>query len=292
MNIELTRTFTPTYQDGGLERRYTEDLITIFKATGTQALEGLEEFRSRTTKLENDYGKYAYILCLSYYERIAHINATERDETNQWKWRSKGLLKQLRAGLQELGFKKENVSKLIGAAEYESSIKLNMFHERSGKARPNMKKELDWIQSFPISSRYILSLMSEEGRAKAKSYASDTTAWDSKTDTYVSKPLTKRVLEDIKSSYPKNKEGGQGSGGRTNRSLRPCSDDPYSIDEELIEGQVQIQEKFLYYMERLDMDDAFVNQVFRERLNSNSNTVETLKSWLPNRIKPTLSTIH
>ena len=291
MNIELTRTFTPTYQDGGLDRRYAEDLITIFKATGTEALEGLQEFRSRTTKLENDYGKYAYILCLSFYKRIAHINATERDETNQWKWRSKGLLKQLREGLQELGFKKENVSKLIGAAEYESSIELNMFHEKTGKFKPSIKKELDWFQSFPISSRYILTLMSEEGRAKAKSYASDTTAWDSKTDTYVSKPLTKRVLEDIKSSYPKNQDG-RGGGGRAKKDLRPCSDDPYSIDEELIEGQVQIQEKFLYYLERLDMEDAFVNQEFRDSLNRNSNTVEILKSWLSNRIKPTLSTIH
>ena len=292
MNIELTETFTPTYQDGGLDRRYSEDIITIFNATGAQALEGLQEFKRRTTQLDYDYGKYAYRLCLAFYERMAYINARERDETNQWKWRSKGLLKRLTEGLLELGFKKANVSKLIGAAEYESSIKLNMFHERTGKARPGIKKELEWVQSFPISSRYILSCMSAEGRDKAKRYESDTKAWDSKTDTYVSKPLTKRVLEDIKSSYPKNKGETRGGGGRSNLSLRPCSDDPYSIDEELIEGQVQIQEKFLYYLERLDMEDAFVNQEFRDRLNRNTNTVEILKSWLSNRIKPTLSTIH
>ena len=46
--------------------------------------------------------------------------------------------------------------------------------------------------------------MTELGLKKAMSYEYDSKVWDSKTDTFQSKPLKIRVLEDLKQQYPLN----------------------------------------------------------------------------------------
>ena len=106
MNNELVNTFTPTNDHGLLDKRFEEDLTMIFKDVRKEVIDGLNEFKQKTTDLENQYGSLAYELCISFIKRMEHIDETERNlPSNQFRWRTKKLRKQLIEGLKERGFK-------------------------------------------------------------------------------------------------------------------------------------------------------------------------------------------
>ena len=53
MNNELVNTFTPTNDHGLLDKRFEEDLTMIFKDVRKEVIDGLNEFKQKTTDLEN-----------------------------------------------------------------------------------------------------------------------------------------------------------------------------------------------------------------------------------------------
>ena len=123
MNNELVNTFTPTNDHGLIDSRFEEDLTIIFNEVRQEVIDGLNEFQQKTTDLENQYGSLAYELCMSFSKRMEYIDDTERNlPSNQFRWRTKKLRKQLIEGLKGMGFKPSNVTKMIGAAEFEYQL--------------------------------------------------------------------------------------------------------------------------------------------------------------------------
>ena len=200
MNNQLAKTFSPINDQGRLDTRFDQDMIFIYQSIGSGVEEGLLSFNHKTSELEKSYGGYALNLCEAFIKRIQYLDEYERDGSNQYRWKSKMLEDRLREGLHEIGFKPSKVSKLIGAAEFKVSL-------------PSKYRELDWINSLPVSSLYILSTMSHNGLEQAIA-ASQTREWNKKTDTFDLVPVTKKDLEEIQVWNPKNPNETRGRGSK------------------------------------------------------------------------------
>ena len=255
MNTELVKTFTPTYKDtDDLDRRCEEDLAIIFKDVRPEVIDGLIEFKEKTTDLENKYGSLAYELACLFINRINEVERKEKDqETNLFKWRTKALRKKLSKGLQERGFKPSNVSKIIGAAEYVMHLK-----------HMGNTKVLDFVKEQPISFQYLLSGMNPNGVSLAMSYETDSKEWDPKTDTFIGKPLSKKALEEILSWNSKNP--------KKTFNLKPHSDDPTPITEVVLERskermtQLELIDELVQIVGLLDTSKIYKDKDIIERL--------------------------
>jgi hypothetical protein len=254
MNNELVKTFTPTYKDSDdLDRRFEEDLAIIFKDVRPEVIEGLNEFKEKTTDLENKYGSLAYELACLFIKRINEVERKEDQETNLFKWRTKALRKKLSKGLQERGFKPSNVSKIIGAAEYVLHLK-----------HMGNTKVLDFVKELPISFQYLLSCMNPTGVSIAMSYEMDSKEWDPKTDTFIGKPLSKKALEEILSWNSKNP--------KKTFNLKPHSDDPTPITEVVLERskesmtQLELIDELVQIVGHIDVPNIYKDKDIIERI--------------------------
>ena len=266
MNNELTKTFTPINKQGYIDARFHDDLRVIFNEVRPEVIDGLIEFKEKTTDLENKYGSLAFELCRAFIKRMRHIDQTERDqETNQFRWRSKKLREQLIDGLKERGFKPSNVTKLVCSAEY-------LFYLESFESKRN-REILNFVKPLPISSQYLISGMSDEGVAKAMNYENDTKTWDSKTDTFPSKQLTVRALEELKRQYPKNSEENRGRKKSFNPSnINILDDDPTPITEVVLErtkedmSQLELIDELVQVASLIDTSKIYKDKDVIERL--------------------------
>ena len=198
---DLKRIFTPTNTDGSLDHRFNEDIEWVFNRVGNEVLEGLEKFRQETETVNINYAKYAYSLAKAFFERNSEIDLWESSTpSNQYKWRSKKISKSLQPMFQEIGFKKSVISKIIGAAELIHSLEKKLKEQPKNK---RLEEQLEYFQSFPLSSKYVLNTMNANGlnRVIALSARKE---WNRETDTYDPIPLTKKDLEEIQREYPKN----------------------------------------------------------------------------------------
>ena len=132
---------------------------------GTDVVSKLEEFYLESSKLENDYKAYA----LQLIEQTLKVN------------HSLDTKKQLTELLLGLGFKKSNVSKMIGSQDF-----VNMLEARGSKAASAVKE-------LPISTSYVLGTCSEDTFAKIW-----TKDWE-----FGQKELTKHQAETLKNKYEK-----------------------------------------------------------------------------------------
>ena len=280
---ELVNTFTPTNDHGLLDKRFEEDLTMIFKDVRKEVIDGLNEFKQKTTDLENQYGSLAYELCISFIKRMEHIDETERNlPSNQFRWRTKKLRKQLIEGLKERGFKPSNVTKMIGAAEFAYKL----YSEGN-------KKVLEFVEGLGITCVYIVSKMNHAGIQKAMSYEKDNTEWDSKTDTFISKQITQKALEDIKRSYPKNPEESRGKRSSLPSSrLNILDDDPTPITEVVLErskedmSQLELIDELVQVASLIDTSKIYKDKDAIERLNVVSESLWSIahlaKTPIPN----------
>ena len=188
------------------------------------------------------------------------IDDSERDQpSNQFRWRSKKLRKQLIEGLKERGFKPSNVCKLIAAAEYITVLEAS-----------NNKKILEFVKAQPISSQYLLSGMTHIGLKQAMSYENDNRAWDPKTDTFISKPLTKKVLEEIKARHSEDKRGRKKS--HSSMDLNILDDDPAPITEVVVErskedmSQLELIDQLVQIVGLIDTSKIYKDKEIIERL--------------------------
>ena len=271
MNNELAKTFTPINKQGYIDARFHDDLRVIFNEVRPEVIDGLIEFKEKTTDLEKKYASLASELCRAFIKRMKQIDETERDqETNQFRWRSKKLREQLIDGLKERGFKPSNVTKLVCSAEY-------LFHLESFQSKAH-REILKFVKPLPISSQYLISGMSDEGVAKAMSYENDTKVWDSKTDTFPSKQLTVRALEEIKRRYPKNSEENRGRKKSFNPSnINILDDDPSIVTEVLVErskedmSQLELIDELVQIVCLIDTSKIYKDKDVIERLSVVSN---------------------
>ena len=163
MNLEITKVLAPAKEDGQMDDRFQEDQQWIIEQIGPEVIDALRDFKQKTTDLENQYGIVAIRLCHVFFERISYIDENEDELTNKWRWRSKKLRAHLRPMLQELGFKPVNASKLIGATELIHNLKRQLSNGLEDGEDKLAREALDFVESFPISSQYVLSCMSPAG---------------------------------------------------------------------------------------------------------------------------------
>ena len=202
MNLEITKVLAPAKEDGQMDDRFQEDQQWIIEQIGTEVIDALRDFKQKTTDLENQYGSVAIRLCHVFFERISYIDENEDELTNKWRWRSKKLRAHLQPMLQELGFKPVNASKIIGATELIHNLKSKLSNGRGGEHK-NVRKAVDFVESFRVSSQYVLSCMSEAGFYEAMRFAD----WESYNPDRANKQLTKKELEEIQKKYPKEDKG-------------------------------------------------------------------------------------
>ncbi len=199
MNLEITKVFAPAKEDGLMDDRFQEDQRWIIEKIGPDVVDALRDFKQKTTDLENQYGTAAIRLCHVFFERISYIDENEDELTNKWRWRSKKLRAHLQPMLQDLGFKPVNASKIIGATELIHNLKCKLSNGRGGEHK-NVRKAVDFVESFRVSSQYVLSCMSESGFRQAMDFAN----WESYNPERGNKQLTKKELEEIQKQFPKD----------------------------------------------------------------------------------------
>ena len=161
MNSELAKIFTPRTEEGELDYRYKSDIQLILESVRPEVLEGLAEFKHKTSDLGNRYGLQAVELCLDWFRVIDGLWSNDTD--NKFNYRSKGLGKQLIKGLTLLGFKPYMVSKIIAVAEFQKLLRDGMNKGRKEGVNKGYWKMYEFVVSHPISSQYILSGTNPKG---------------------------------------------------------------------------------------------------------------------------------
>tara|TARA_Y100001963_G_scaffold84543_1_gene117171 strand:+ start:132 stop:917 length:786 start_codon:yes stop_codon:yes gene_type:complete len=237
MNNQLTKTFSPTNDQGGLDQRFNEDIRIIFQSIGGDVLAGLNNFLLKTSELERSHGGYAQKLCEAFYKRIKYLDEYEREGSNQHRWKSKMLKKTLHEGLANIGFKPSKVSKIIGATEFLSSIHPQHIHRKQ-------------IESMPIGSQYALSRMNETGISVALG------------NPFSNENPTKAKLEEIATKYPKNPF--ETRGRKPSFEMEVCKDDESSLAEILVEGDEV--DDLIAAVKNLDLESVFIDDDKRSRL--------------------------
>jgi hypothetical protein len=274
MNLELVQAFTPKNKLGESDFRYESDLLNIFESIRPEVLKGLGELKTKTTELEVKYGSLALEFCINWFDYTENLIAD--DSYNKYNYRSKGLKKQLSEGLKKSGFKPNNVTKILGAAQLIKRLKDNLYiksFEDPNKLSESKRVRdiLDFINPLPISSKYLLGGMTDIGIEKAMSYQEENKEWDPKTDTFPSKPLTVRVLEELKQQYPINpneNRGGWKKNQLTKLDVVPDIQEPITIDSTEIKEVTQesIARDIVSLAKQLNTADGWKNQNLRKIL--------------------------
>ena len=262
MNSDLVQTFTPKNDLGESDYRYESDLINIFESVRPEVIKGLEDFKLKTTELEKQYGSLALEFAINWFN---YTDKLKQDETyNKFNFRAKRLRKQLIEGLKERGFKPSNVSKIVGAAEFHKRLQDGLFKGRTEGINKRVQKIYEFVSSQSISSQYLLGGMTEIGIANAMNYEHDTKQWDPKTDTYIGKPLTVRVLEELKKQYPLNEEETRGRKKNLLSTLDivPDLQDPITIESTEIKEVTQesIARDIVSLAKQLNTTDGWKDQ--------------------------------
>ena len=240
MTSELINTFTPKNELGDNDFRYESDLHNIFDTIRPEVLKGLEEFKQKTTELEIKYGSLALEFAIKWFDYTDKLSPD--DTYNQYNYRAKCLSKQLSEGLKERGFKPSNVTKLIAAAKFQKRLRAGLFKGRKNGVNQRIAKIYEFVLTLPISSQYLLAGMTDQGITKAMRYEKDNKQWDSKTDTFIGKPLTVRALEELKKQYPINIEENRGRKKNPLSQLERVPDNQEAITIESTEIKEVTQE--------------------------------------------------
>ena len=262
MTSDLVQTFTPKNDLGESDYRYESDLINIFESVRPEVIKGLEDFKLKTTELEKQYGSLALEFAINWFN---YTDKLKQDETyNKFNFRAKRLKKQLIEGLKERGFKPSNVSKIVGAASFHKRLQDALYKGRAEGINQRVKKIYEFVLNQSISSQYLLAGMTDIGIASAMNYENETKQWDPKTDTYIGKPLTVRVLEELKQKYPINEEESRGRKKNLLSTLDivPDIQDPITIESTEIKEVTQesIARDIVSLAKQLNTSDGWKDQ--------------------------------
>ena len=145
MTSNLVRAFTPKNDLGESDYRYESDLINIFEALRPEVIKGLEEFKSKTTELEKQYGHLALEFAISWFNYTEKLSSDDTD--NKFNYKAKGLRQSLIEGLKEKVFKSSKVSKIVGAASFHKRLQDGLYKGR----REGINQRVNKIYEFVIS---------------------------------------------------------------------------------------------------------------------------------------------
>ena len=293
MNIDIKNAVTPKrYEDGGLDQRYLKSIKKIIDIAGKPTIERLEDFYKKSSELERKYGGSAFELCLSLFE------------ANLEKWKHKAIKKNLTELLKELGFKTSNVTKLIGAAQFQFKSKPSDYglpveqwntDFTSKEAIESDIKLFDYIRNLPVRGKYELSL------------CSDIIYWDQAgfnqpileklTNSY-SKILTTRELESLKKQYPKLKDEYWNNHQRSNNSHKESEStsnhgetyeisvidklfvvhkDSTDIEHETVQPtQEELVRALRVIVKQIDLDKVPIDDSLKSQLKPIQNQLKTL----------------
>ena len=298
MNIDIKNALTPKrYEDGGLDQRYLKSIKKIIDIAGKPTIERLEDFYKKSSELERKYGGSAFELCLSLFE------------ANLENWEHKAIKKSLTELLKELGFKPSNVTKLIGAAQFQFKSKPSDYGlpvEQwktdfcSKEGIEDSIKIFDYIKSLPVRSKYELSLCSNEiywHQDVFDQAGFDQPILEKLTNSY-SKILTTRELESLKKQYPKPKDEYWNNHKRSNNSLKesestssqgetyeiPVIDelfvvhkDSTDIEHETVQPtQEELVRALRVIVKQIDLDKVLIDDALKSQLGPIQNQLETL----------------
>ena len=298
MNIDIKNALTPKrYEDGGLDQRFLKSIKKIIDIAGKPTIERLEDFYKKSSELERKYGGSAFELCLSLFE------------ANLENWEHKAIKKSLTELLKELGFKPSNVTKLIGAAQFQFKSKPSDYGlpvEQwktdfcSKEGIEDSIKIFDYIKSLPVRSKYELSLCSNEiywHQDVFDQAGFDQPILEKLTNSY-SKILTTRELESLKKQYPKPKDEYWNNHQRSNNSLKesestsshsetyeiPVIDelfvvhkDSTDIEHETVQPtQEELVRALRVIVKQIDLDKVLIDDALKSQLEPIQNQLETL----------------
>ena len=207
MSFEITRVFTPNYKDTGLKDwRFNEDLQAISQSLEVSTIRGLAEFTKKKLELENAYGGYAVKITEAFIERIEFVKDS-KDESNKHNWKGKVLMKTLRKGLAEIGFKPQHITKTIGAVTFMRYIKpseVDSYEDFGGgvEAYGKDNKFYQWAKSLSVSAQYELSNM-ESPRSPDVFGGKSCNGELKEVSKNFTEPVGKKKLERIRQQYPK-----------------------------------------------------------------------------------------
>jgi hypothetical protein len=207
MQLEITRVFTPNYKDTGIaDRRFNEDLQAISQSLEVSTIRGLAEFAKKKLELENAYGHYAIKITEAFIERAEFVKDS-KDESNIHNWKGKVLMKTLRKGLAEIGFKPQHITKTIGAVYFIRMLKSfseldNYDFGGSPEETERSKEFYEWSKSLSVSAQYELSNMEAPWCPYEFGEACPYSALQEISNNF-SEPVGKKKLERIRQQYPK-----------------------------------------------------------------------------------------
>ena len=298
MNIDIKNALTPKrFEDGGLDQRYLKSIKKIIDIAGKTTIERLEDFYKKSSELERKYGGSAFELCLSLFE------------ANLENWEHKAIKKSLTELLKELGFKPSNVTKRIGAAQFQFKSKPSDYglpveqwntDFTSKEAIESDIKLFDYIRNLPVRSKYELSLCSNEIYWHQDGFDQagfDQPILEKLTNSY-SKILTTRELESLKKQYPKPKDEYWNNHQRSNNSLKesqstsshgeiyeiPVTDelfvvhkDSTDIEHETVQPtQEELIRALRVIVKQIDLDKVLVDDALQSQLGPIQNQLKTL----------------
>ena len=207
MQLEITRVFTPNYKDTGIaDRRFNEDLQAISQSLEVSTIRGLAEFAKKKLELENAYGHYAIKITEAFIERAEFVKDSG-GESNKHNWKGKVLMKTLRKGLAEIGFKPQHITKTIAAVTFLRMLKSfsefdNYDIGGSPEETERSKEFYEWSKSLSVSAQYELSNMEAPWRPYDFGEACPYSVLKEISNNF-SEPVGKKKLEKIRQQYPK-----------------------------------------------------------------------------------------
>ena len=207
MSFEITRVFTPNYKDTGFkDLRFNEDLHAICQSLEASTIRGLAEFAKKKLELENAYGMYAVRITEAFLERVEFVKDSG-DESNKHNWKGKVLMKTLRKGLAEIGFKPQHITKTIAAVTFMRYIKQRSEDDNydfggSAEETRKIKEFHEWAKSLSVSAQYELSNME---RPRSPDVFGGKSCYEElkKVSNNFAEPVGKKKLERIRQQYPK-----------------------------------------------------------------------------------------
>ena len=176
---------------------------------------------------------------------------------------------------QEIGFKKSVISKIIGAAEFIHSLEKKLKEQPKNK---RIKEQLEYFQSFPLSSKYVLNTMNGNG-LNAVIALSARREWNRETDTYDPIPLTKKDLEELQREYPKNPKETRGKKkAKPPTTLRLLDEPTKTTTEAITEPKTNYERlhELVLLAKSINTEGAYKDPLFIEILKEGEKEICTL----------------
>jgi len=268
MTNQLIKALTSPIKGEGLGKAFEQSFKRICESIGEDAVQELEEFRSKTIELQWNASQRGFELAQAIYEEAEYLDLNCRfDEDNRFGYKSKTLRKNIVVVLQSLGFKKNNAEKLVKAAQFLLASKDHV---------------QNWLKSLTPSHVYVLSMMNESGLNQVISEVK----YEDFHLCAGAKDISVRRLEEIRRWHPKKdkpKEDKGSSKPPLPLSLPVATEDiqvfadPINNAEEVIERtDAELVKELVSLVQEIELDVVYGDSELRAALEVVQDPLMTL----------------